>query len=117
MRITRSLKKRIIFIPPQWKADDFRDVWSKSWRGHACDEYGNCSYYAISALLGGIEIFPFPHYQKDVKLPKPGENPWTDRVYWKDVIESGALTGEERARADQRNTVMPGSSGDRASAS
>ncbi len=102
-RKLKTLKRRIILTAPQWEADDFRDIWWRVWKGHGCDEYGNCSYLIVTALLGGIEIFPFPHYQEDVKLPEPGENPWTDRVYWQEVIRSDTLTNEERARIDQHN--------------
>jgi hypothetical protein len=113
----KNWKRRIIFIAPQWRASDFKNNWWRVWYKHACDEYGNCSQQLIFALLGGVEVFPFPHFQEDIKLPEPGENDWVDRVYWKEIIGGGVLTNEERARIDQQKVSMPGSSVDRAPAS
>lgn len=71
---------------PQWgnreRGDCGRRWWQQTWCGHNCDGYGNCSYRFITALLGGITVFPLPHFQRDVELPQPGENSWVDRVYW-----------------------------------
>jgi hypothetical protein len=89
---------------PQWGEDPgeegtwWQKWWQRTWRGHGCDEYGNCSLYVITALLGGFTIYPYPHFQREVLMPLPGENAWADRVYWKEVIEADVLTPEERDR-------------------
>ena len=79
------LHPRVEIQGPQWRAGDFRDVWHRVWAGHSGDEYGNCSFFLITALLGGIVIFPGLHFQRDIELPEPGEHPWTDRRYYPDL--------------------------------
>lgn len=75
---------RICVQAPSWE----RSVIFCIWKGHTGDEYGNCGFRLVTGLLGGIVIFPFPHFQRDVELPEPGVNAWVDRTYWREVIEA-----------------------------
>lgn len=63
------------------------DLGWRPWRisaGHGSDEFGNCSLYLRTTLLG-VVIFPFPHFQRDVEVPEPGTHPWIDAVAYPDV--------------------------------
>jgi len=76
---------RIQVQAPQWQ----RDVIFCVWKGHTGDEYGNCGFRFVTGLTGGITVFPFPHFQRDVEVPEPGECAWTDRVYWPEYFADG----------------------------
>ncbi len=61
------------------------EVWPWTiWRGHACDEYGNCSIYFKIAFLGGFVLFwePPSHFQREIMVPEPGEDRWIDKRYY-----------------------------------
>lgn len=73
------LHPRVEITGPQWSAfretyDGFKPIrpWTV-WGWHGSDEYGNCSVYVTTALLGGITIFPGLHFQRHVEAPQPGD--------------------------------------------
>jgi hypothetical protein len=69
------LRGRFQFQAPQWNSILHEDgiTWKTCWSGHGSDEYGNCSVYFTSALLGGIVFFWDPHFQLKVQVPNPNE--------------------------------------------
>lgn len=72
--------ERLWFQAPQWQ----KDCWWRVWGWHGGDEYGNCSVYLITGLLGGITLFYELDFQREVLVPEPGENAWADARYWQD---------------------------------
>jgi hypothetical protein len=62
---------------------------SWGWKVHlkpGGDEYGNCSYYLKCALFC-VVVFPFPHFQRNVEIPEPGENAWVDAVRYRGFFD------------------------------
>ena len=83
-----DIGKRLQIEGPQFvtgrQEESFTRIWPWTvWRGHASDEYGNCSVYIRVACLGGIVLFwePPSHFQRDIELPELGASPWIDRRY------------------------------------
>lgn len=66
---------RLEIQAPQWD----RDSWWRTWGWHGGDEYGNCSVYIITGLLGGFVFFYELDFQRDVLQPDPGMSRWADR--------------------------------------
>lgn len=81
----RAVALRTEFPGPQWRDPDFPDIWRRVWAGHGSDEYGNCSWYFVTALFGGVIVFPGPHFQRDVLMPESGADPWIDRKYYSNL--------------------------------
>jgi uncharacterized protein YuzE len=86
---------RLVIEGPNWSGgyllnDETDDVewvrsrwpWMIDWSiwggGHGGDEYGNCSLYYRTPLLGVVWFYPTGHYQTMVEVPEPGENRWAD---------------------------------------
>jgi hypothetical protein len=81
------LNGRLEINGPQWGSIYLRTrtdernvpVWTL-WGIHGGDEYGNCSIYLISPLIGGLVFFyELPsHFQRKVLLPE-------DVLTWEDI--------------------------------
>ena len=50
--------------------------------GWGGDEFGNPTLYVRCPLFDVVWWYPTGHFQTDVELPEPGENPWIDRVFY-----------------------------------
>jgi len=75
------LHPRLEILGPQWGRDDDVPFW-QFWGGHGGDEYGNCSVYLITPLIGGVVFFyEAMHFQRDVTTPFP-DSTQKDYVRW-----------------------------------
>jgi hypothetical protein len=95
------LHPRVEIQGPQWFPERHRGIavihpWTV-WCGHSSDEFGNCALYVTTALLGGVTVFPFLHFQLDVEVPGQEGTAAEWQKWYHRTFERGRLPGKQSA--------------------